>query len=170
MISRTITVQGRRIELIESGGSGEPLLVFHGNSSAADSFADLLASPLGMARKVVSISLPGHGGSSGLDPGSDDISIEDIGRLAVSVAKELDFARYWLLGASLGGHAILEVLPDFGGAQGLALVSAPPISDRRLTRADRPEHPANGREIPSRPRGEPGSGGHPGRAPLTHAD
>jgi pimeloyl-ACP methyl ester carboxylesterase len=139
MLTRTIAIQGHSIELVESSGSGEPLIVLHGNSSAADSFAGLLASPLGAARKLVSISLPGHGGSSGLSQGSDDISIEDIGRIAASIVKELDYARYWLLGASLGGHAILEALPAFSGARGLALVSAPPISLERAGAAFAPD-------------------------------
>jgi len=127
MLKRTLELDGRAIEILESQGRGDPLYLIHGNSSAANVFEALLRGPLGKEKKLIAFSLPGHGGSAPLEA-RDRISIEEIGRVAGRVVRELGYARYWLLGASLGGHAVLEALEEFPGVLGVILVSAPPIS------------------------------------------
>lgn len=127
MLKRTLKLDGRAIEILESQGDGEPLYLVHGNSSAANVFEALLDGALGRQKKLIAVSLPGHGGSAPLD-GLGRLSIEEIGRVVARVVRELGHARYWLLGASLGGHAVLEALEEFPGVLGVILVSAPPIA------------------------------------------
>lgn len=127
MLKRTLELDGRAIEILESQGRSDPLYLIHGNSSAANVFEALLRGPLGREKKLIALSLPGHGGSAPLEA-RDRISIEEVGRVVARIVGKLGYARYWLLGTSLGGHAVLEALEEFPGALGVILVSAPPIS------------------------------------------
>jgi pimeloyl-ACP methyl ester carboxylesterase len=142
---RDISVDGVRFEVIESSGTGLPLFAFHGNSSAADSFCALIDSDMGQRHKIIAISLPGHGGSEALSEAdaSDGYAIENLGRLLARAVASYDYPSYVLLGHSLGGHALLEGLDFFGGAVGLMLVSAPPITVDVLQAAFRPD-PSDG--------------------------
>ncbi|NRR33516.1 alpha/beta hydrolase [Oxalobacteraceae bacterium] len=136
--ARSLRIDGLELEILESSGGGIPLFLFHGNSSAASSFETLLASPLGQRQRMIALSFPGHGKSA---PANDDArySIAALGALAARVVAATGAPRYYLLGQSVGGHALLEALDQFPGALGLVLVSAPPISLDTLAQAFRPD-------------------------------
>lgn len=143
MRKRILNVEGYSIEILESTGSGEPLVLFHGNSSAANIFQPLLDSVLGRSRRLIAVSLPGHGGSSAFAPSADSCSIEGLGVLAAKIVAALGYPAFWLLGQSLGGHAIMESIENFTGARGIVLVSAPPMSTPTLAEVFRPD-PSDG--------------------------
>lgn len=139
MITKNIVVKGMSIEVLESSGSGDPIFLFHGNSSAANSFTTLLNSDIGKNHKLVSISLPYHGNSSPIQPSNSVISIAMLGDFAADVVNHYGNSRYVLVGQSLGGHALLERLWKFPGAAGLMLVSALPISKSTMEMAFKPD-------------------------------
>lgn len=139
MRKHMIVVDGRSIEVIESVGQGDPLILFHGNSSAASSYMPLINGSLGKARKLVAVSFPGHGDSDRLASEDEDCSFQNLGKFAARAVAVLGYKRYWLLGQSLGGHAILESLDDFPGVRGIVLVSSPPISSATLGEVFKPE-------------------------------
>lgn len=122
------------IEYIESDGISEPLIVFHGNSGEAALFRDLIKGRLGAARKIIAVSFPGHGASGPVRSCLSIVTIEALGRCAADIVKQLGYSRYWLLGQSVGGHALLEAAEEFPGAKGIILVSAPPFSEHGLER------------------------------------
>lgn len=135
MRSKTVTVNGLSIETLESEGRGPHVFLCHGNSSAANSFEPLLTGAFGRTFHVVAINFPGHGASSP----AEDCSIEALGRLAAAIVRQFQPEQYWLVGQSLGGHALLEALDAFPDARGLALISAPPISLSTFQQAFKPD-------------------------------
>jgi len=145
MRQRSILIDGLTIEILDSEGEGLPVFACHGNSSAADSFAGLLNSPLGSRYRIMAISLPGHGASSGYAENESEpgYSIEMLGRLLAKVIEAQECKPYVLIGHSLGGHALLEALDHFHGAAGMMLICAPPIAHEVLGQAFQPD-PSDG--------------------------
>jgi pimeloyl-ACP methyl ester carboxylesterase len=144
MKSRIIVVDDFAIELLESDGLGTPVFLVHGNSSAADSFEPLLQSQLGRRTKLVALSLPGHGGSSSARDPEAVYNIPALGQLVAKVVAAYGESRYWLVGQSLGGHALTESLDALPGALGLLLISAPPTSLAHFAQTFKPD-PSEGR-------------------------
>lgn len=144
MRQRRLTINHSMIEVLESDGQGPPIFLCHGNSGSASSWERLLKGPLGRKRRMVAISFPGHGNSDcAEDPGAS-YSIEALGRLAAAVVHSYGSPRCWLVGHSLGGHAILEALDDFPGALGVLLISSPPLSLSTLGLAFKKPDPSDG--------------------------
>ncbi len=137
-----LQIDGKNVEILQSSGNGIALLLFHANSSAANSFAALLESQLGQQHRLIAVSFPGHGNSA---PANDiaTYTIAALGAWAARVVDALNLPQYVLVGQSLGGHAILEALDQFPTALGLVLLSAPPISNTTLATAFLPDE-ANG--------------------------
>lgn len=128
----TVTIDNQNIGVRESLGEGMPIFMFHGNSGSAEGFDSIISSELGRKHAIYAIDLPGHGSS---DPAIDQkatYNIEGIGRFAVKVVKYFNYPEYWLVGQSVGGHAILEAIDGFDNAKGVVLISSPPISLSRL--------------------------------------
>jgi pimeloyl-ACP methyl ester carboxylesterase len=139
MLRDIIAINNLGIEVLESEGSGSPIFFFHSNSSAANSFEHILCSEMGRRRKMVALSFPGHGNSDcAVDP-EDTYYIEGLGKIAADVVQSYGSKKYWLVGHSLGGHAILESLPAFKNASGLMLISSPPLTLADLGRAFKPD-------------------------------
>jgi len=143
MQHRFLNIDGIRTEVLESEGTGDPIFVFHGNSGAANSFQTLLDSRLGQRHRVIAVSFMGHGESATADDPAESYTIKALGDFAAQVVASYGCARYWLVGQSLGGHALIESIDSFKGALGLILVSAPPISLSTLFQAFRPD-PSHG--------------------------
>lgn len=128
----TKNVCGIQTEFIISDGSSDPVFIFHGNSSSASAYKALLLSPVGQQYRIVSVSLPGHGGSRYFSDTNGALSIARIGEFTKEVISLFEAERYVLVGQSLGGHAILESLPLHSKAIGLCLISAPPFSSETI--------------------------------------
>ena len=93
----------------ETGG-GEPLLLIHGMGSASSAWK-LITPTLAKNFKVISIDLPGHGGSS-----YDRNQAMDPHSLALLVYAELDkrgYEKVHLVGNSLGGWIALDFASTF---------------------------------------------------------
>lgn len=121
-----IDVQGITIEVCESAGSGTPIVLSHGNSADAQTFAPILAGDVGQRHRLIALSFPGHGRSQPA-PSTENYAIPALGGFIAAAIDALGLERYVLAGHSLGGHAMLEALPQFRGALGLLLLCAPPI-------------------------------------------
>ena len=103
---RTVDVgDGMRLHLA-IGGSGPPLVMLHGFTGSAESWAPLRAG-LGASHTTIAIDLPGHGGSSA----PDEPARYALDRFADDLARVLDalgIGRVALLGYSMGGRAALR--------------------------------------------------------------
>ena len=135
MKNYNITIDGIQIEIIESEGDGNPIFLFHGNSGSAESFSGFLKSDFGKANRLIAVSFPNHGGSDVQNNDNQGTSILEMGEFTLKVINYFAPKKYILAGLSLGGHALLEVLPKHVNACGLILMSSPPISLDTLSQA-----------------------------------
>ena len=142
-IRKFVDVDGITIETMESTGSGTPIFLVHGNSGSAQFFFDLLVSDFGKRRKLVAISLPGHGKSDASSTPETAYSIPGIGHFIVNFLKPYAHAPYWIIAQSLGAHAVMERLDSLSGLSGFISISAPPISLQTLSQAFQPD-PSDG--------------------------
>ncbi len=86
-------------------GDGEPLLLLHGFGSTREDFA-ALTPDLAQDFSVLSMDLPGHGGSPMID------SVPSVEALTAAVTADLDahgLQRVHVLGNSLGGRIAIEL-------------------------------------------------------------
>lgn len=107
------TVDGLRLEVLDSGDAGAsapgatPLVLLHGFTGAAATWADLLPA-LAAHRRVVALSLPGHGASDApADPARH--AAPRVAADVVAVMDALSLPRVALLGYSMGGRVALHV-------------------------------------------------------------
>lgn len=111
-MTNTRRVQAGEVELevIESGGGGRPLMLLHGFTGAKEDFADHLDALGGRGWHAVAPDHRGHGGSSHPDgPYSFSTFAED----AISLADELGWERFVLLGLSMGGMIAQHIVLDY---------------------------------------------------------
>ena len=128
-----------RLEARQSRSDGPLVVMLHGNSSSAATFAPVLAGPLGQRFRLVSLSLPGHGASTPARDPESAYAVPALARLICDVIARWGATRYALVGHSLGGHIFSEALPGLPGAAGLVLISAPPLSLSTLPQAFAPD-------------------------------
>jgi len=127
MEPKSLNVSGLRINYFESHGVGPGVVFVHGNSFSALSFTRQLESPLGKKYRLVSIDLPGHGGSErALDPAST-YTIPGYADVLKTVASELDLMEAVFVGWSLGGHVVMEASAALDRARGFMIFGAPPL-------------------------------------------
>ena len=107
MSTRSISVRGREVALLEAG-SGEPLVYLHG-------FADVHAAPgefqpfhqaLAQGRRLIAPALPGVNGSAELDNAT---TIEDVAFHMMEVMDALGLEKFDLVGHCSGGWLAAEM-------------------------------------------------------------
>jgi pimeloyl-ACP methyl ester carboxylesterase len=129
------------IAVHQSGGSGLPLVLIHGNSASSRAFGRQLNSPLGDRRRLIAIDLPGHGQSA--DAASPaHYGIAPYGRMIAEVARQLGVDHGIFVGWSLGGHAVLEASADLPKAAGFCIFGTPPLPFPPLLTGAFLDHPA----------------------------
>lgn len=85
-------------------GSGEPMIIMHGLFGTLDNLK-LIAKSLANSHTVYLIDLPGHGGSSRVEP----FDLANMANAVIQFAEEMRLARFSILGHSLGGKVAMEV-------------------------------------------------------------
>lgn len=120
-----ISVQGNRLRLTQSDGTGLPVLMLHGSGSSRLAFARQLESPLATSHRLIAVDLPGHGDSSDARDTST-YSLRGLTATVKAVIDALELERFALLGWSLGGHIGMEMLGDARLA-GVMVCGAPPL-------------------------------------------
>ena len=91
----------------------DPVVLLHGFTGSKDSWLELREKLKGTHR-VVSIDLPGHGGTA-VGDAIENYSMErSAAMLAAALAKILDDARFSLVGYSMGGRLALYVALAYG--------------------------------------------------------
>src|SRR6266436_4755992 len=104
-MTKTISVAGAGLELVERG-QGRPLLFLHaGDGLAAERpWLDLLSQHY----RVIAPSHPGYGASPLIDGGAG--GIDDLAYLYLDLARELGLENAALVGADLGGWIAAEMM------------------------------------------------------------
>lgn len=120
-IARRLSTSHAELMVEETGGTGTPLLLIHGNSSCRGVFARQTAAGWGAKHRLISFDLPGHGESGdALDP-ARTYSRTGLAACVVEVLERLGVNEAIVLGWSLGGHVAIEMLSGFRGMRGLIL-------------------------------------------------
>lgn len=110
-----------------SGGAGPAVVLVHGNSCSARSWARLFAEPAGRNLDLAAIDLPGHGASADAAEPAAVYSVPGYARALLAAVRHLGLERAVFVGWSLGGHVVLEAAPELPAAAGFMAVASPPF-------------------------------------------
>ena len=123
---RAVTVDGRRVHVVDSGrGGGAPIVLIHGLGGRWQSWLETIPR-LASERRVVALDLPGFGRSQ---PSREPISIPRYAQTVERVCDLLDLDGVTAVGNSMGGFVAAELALRFPErVQRLALVSAAAVS------------------------------------------
>jgi pimeloyl-ACP methyl ester carboxylesterase len=130
-LTRTEMVLGRRVNVIDSGGSGPPLLFLHGLGGLWQNWLLNIPAFMGSFR-VVAPDLPGFGRS---EMPSGRISIQGFARVIDALCDKLDISDPVVVGNSMGGFIGAELAIAFPTrVRKLVLISAAGISAENMWR------------------------------------
>lgn len=122
---QTAEVDGIKIAFMDTGGTGVPVVLVHGNSGSADDFAAQLSrDPLDDLR-LIAIDLPGHGESGRVT--LDRYNIPTYAQVLTAFAEGIGVANGVIVGWSLGGHIVLEAIGSLPAAKGFLIFGTPPL-------------------------------------------
>jgi pimeloyl-ACP methyl ester carboxylesterase len=128
MTTKTVQVNSLSIVYRESSGTGAPVVLVHGNSASSRVFQPQLESALGEKYHLVAIDLPGHGESSNASDPAASYNMPGYAEVIVSVAKQLGLEQAVFVGWSLGGHIVIEAIPQLPQAAGFMIYGTPPLA------------------------------------------
>jgi len=130
-LQRTLELEGRRVNVLDTGGSGPALLFLHGWSSNWQIFLLNIAAFMDTHR-VLSLDLPGFGAS---ELPQEPLSIRGYARTVDAMCDALGVERVSVVGNSMGGFIGGELALSFGTrVDRLVLVSAAGLSTEHLPR------------------------------------
>jgi len=127
--TRFLDLDGQRIAVHESTGTGPAVVLVHGNSSSSRVWQRNFEGALGRTHRLVAIDLPGHGQSADAAPEvrATAYSVPGYAQVIRDVVAELGLERAMFVGWSLGGHAVLEASPELSQAAGFVIFGTPPL-------------------------------------------
>ncbi len=130
-ITRRLTVDGRSVGVVDTGGDGPPLLFIHGLGGIWQNW--LLNIPAFMdTHRCVAVDLPGFGQS---EMPAGEISIRGLAKTVDRVCDALDIENPVVIGNSMGGFVGAELALSFPTRVAkLVLVSAAGLSTEYLAR------------------------------------
>lgn len=130
-----------KIAYHQSPGLGQTVVFVHGNSASSAAFAKQMRGLLGTKYRLIALDLPGHGASDdATDPSIYCVS--DYARMLIEFVAALDVGDATFTGWSLGGHIVLEAVPNLPHGKGFVIFGTPPLgSPPAMDRAFLP-HPA----------------------------
>lgn len=105
--ARQIELSGRRLNYLEMGEGGVPVLFLHGFGSDLNSWMFLQPS-LAEGRRTIALDLPGHGASTKEMDGAD---AESFAAVVADALAALQIERAHLVGHSMGGGIALAFAP-----------------------------------------------------------
>ena len=135
-VTRGVVVAGRRVNVVDTGGDGPPLLFLHGLGGVWQNW--LLNIPAFMGtHRVIAPDLPGFGRS---EMPAGRISIQGYGRVVDELCRTLDVDCPVVVGNSMGGFVGAEVAIAFPTRVArLVLVSAAGISVEQTLAEGKPK-------------------------------
>jgi pimeloyl-ACP methyl ester carboxylesterase len=126
-----IAPDGVRLNYLDWGGSGEPIVFLHGGALTAHTW-DLVCIGLRDSYRCIALDLRGHGDSEWSDDYRVEIATADVGALVTT----LGAGRCHLVGMSLGGNIAAHFAGAHPGrAASLTLVDVGPGIDFEATRS-----------------------------------
>lgn len=123
-VTKIIKYQGAKIAVYESSGKKGPgILLLHGNTSSANSYAKIMRSPFAKQYRVVAVDLPGYGRSSRLS----GYNVAIFKKTIATVAKVTKTDKGVLVGWSLGGDLAIQATQVLPKLKGLLIFGTAPI-------------------------------------------
>ncbi len=130
-----------KIAYADTGGEGPVVFFVHGNSASKRIFERQLNSELANTYRLVAMDLPGHGESDDAPDPQATYIFAGFASAAMELLDALLIKQAALVGWSLGGHVVLEVLARWGsgsqgGAQSAFILGTPPLpndADRAMS-------------------------------------
>lgn len=127
--THTLDTEFGAISVLDSGGSGRPLLLVHGNSACKEVFDAQFAAPELASFRLIAPDLPGHGASSDAPDPAAAYTFAGYAAMLEAVLASLGVENPVVFGWSLGGHAALELV---GRARtpvaGVMISGTPPVT------------------------------------------
>jgi pimeloyl-ACP methyl ester carboxylesterase len=128
-LQRSLEIFGRRVNVLDTGGSGPPLLFLHGWSSNWQIFLLNIAAFM-ETHRCVALDLPGFGAS---EMPAEAISINGYARVVDAVCDQLGVETVSVVGNSMGGFIGAELALSYDTrVERLVLVSAAGLSTEHL--------------------------------------
>ena len=102
----------------ETGGSGIPVLLIHGNSSCRGVFRNQMQGSIARKHRFLAFDLPGHGQSGQCTDPQRSYTLPGLADAAIELLDKLGVAKVIVFGWSLGGHIGMEMIPRFPACEG----------------------------------------------------
>ncbi len=109
------------LHCVERAGSGKAILFVHGRCSSVRIWEKQFASPALREHRLLAFDLPGHGQSGR----AGEYSLESYKRTVLAFIEQLHLTDYVLVGLSLGGHVVLQTLPELKNCRGVVALTVP---------------------------------------------
>ena len=103
---RFTTIGNLHIRYIDNNQSGSPVLLIHGLGGSLESWTKNIES-LSTRYRVIALDLPGFGLS---DKPRTDYTVDFYVNFLIKFIKKLKIKRPFLIGSSLGGHIVVELV------------------------------------------------------------
>ena len=117
------------IAVQDSGGSGRPLVMIHGNSACKEVFDQQFTAPDLQGFRLIAPDLPGHGASDDAPNPESAYTFAGYAAALETVLAALDIEAPVVFGWSLGGHAALEMAGrNKARLAGILISGTPPIT------------------------------------------
>jgi pimeloyl-ACP methyl ester carboxylesterase len=126
LIENSVIVAGQELVYRESGGTGRPVVLVHGNSSSSRTWRALMAESFGERFRCVALDLPGHGRSKPA-AGADVYSLPGYAGVLAGFMAATGVEEAVVVGWSLGGHIALEAASQLTNAAGFVIFGTPPV-------------------------------------------
>jgi pimeloyl-ACP methyl ester carboxylesterase len=127
MNAKLLSIESMTLSYLDTGGSGSPIVLVHGNSGSSLTFRRQLEGPLARGHRLIAVDLPGHGGSARADSGGDGVySLRGFAAVLRRFVERLALTDVTYVGHSLGGHLLLEADP-LPGARQILIFGTPPL-------------------------------------------
>lgn len=128
-----IVVDKTQISYIELNPEKERAIIFfHGNSNSADLWHQQLSSPMFQSYRLIAVDLPCHGHSEAVVDNCIQAFAELMAQFVVCITNDKPLT---LVGISLGGNIVAEMLPLIPLPEGIVIISSA-IVGTEITPAD----------------------------------
>lgn len=123
---QVIETSDEKVAYVDSGGSGFPVVLIHGNSCSSEVFKKQLAC-FGKEYRMIAIDLPGHGRSDNAGHPDSTYSIPGYAMILNEVINELKLKQFAIVGFSLGGNIALQWSQISNCIKGIMIISSAPM-------------------------------------------
>ena len=127
MENKVLKIGKDTINVVESQGTGQAVILISGNSASSESFFNQLNGTPGKRFRLIAIDMPGHGKSSAADNRAKTYCLPGYASIVNRIIDQRGMERPIVVGHSLGGHIALEASTKLPKAKGLLIFGAPPV-------------------------------------------